>query len=61
MLPHSIQFVGSKEDCMPLLGNKSLQEMEILNWNKENIPSAGLQLSTPLSKKQLFADNPDVF
>lgn len=50
-----------KEDCMPLLGNRSLQEMELLNWKKENILSVGRQLSTPHNKKQLFADYPDVF
>ena len=37
--------------------------MELLNLKKENILilSVGRQYSTTLSKKQLFADNPDVF
>ncbi|XP_061184909.1 uncharacterized protein K02A2.6-like [Saccostrea echinata] len=46
---------------MLLLGNKSLQHMELLNWRKENIHSVRQLLPSPLSKKQLLAEYPDVF
>ncbi|XP_062572691.1 uncharacterized protein K02A2.6-like [Saccostrea cucullata] len=58
---YDTEFVVIKEDCMPLLGNKTLQHMELLNWRKENILSVRQLLPSPLSKKQLFAEYPDVF
>ncbi|XP_061170331.1 uncharacterized protein K02A2.6-like [Saccostrea echinata] len=58
---YDTEFVVIKEDCMPLLGNKSLQHMELLNWRKENILSVRQLLPSPLSKKQLLAEYPDVF
>lgn len=50
-----------KEDCMPLIGNKSLQHMELLNWREENILDVRQLSTTPLSKKQLFEEYPDDF
>ncbi|XP_062586507.1 uncharacterized protein K02A2.6-like [Saccostrea cucullata] len=58
---YDTEFIVIKEDCMSLLGNKTLQHMELLNWRKENILSVRRLLSSPLSKKQLFAEFPDVF
>lgn len=58
---YNIEFVVIEEDCTPLLGNRSLQAMELMNWEKENILCVKHNLPAPLSKKQLFMDYPDVF
>lgn len=54
------EFVVIKEDCMPLIGNKSLQHTELLNCRKENIIDVNQLSITPL-KKQLLEEYPDVF
>lgn len=48
-ISYDTEFVVIKEDCMSLIGNKSLQHMELLNWRKENILDVR-QLSTTTSQ-----------
>ena len=52
-------FVVIKENCTPLLGNHTLQDMNLLHWNCENI----LEISnyTPITKEQLFTEYKPVF
>lgn len=58
---YNTEFVVIEKDCTPLLGNHSLQAMELMNWKKENILRVKHHLPAPLSKKQFFMDYPDVF
>jgi hypothetical protein len=58
---YGTEFIIIKEERTPLLGNHSLQTMELMNWNKENILCVKHHIPAPVTKKQLFTDYSDVF
>ena len=56
---YQTEFVVINEDCVPLLGNRTLQDMQLMEWKDENILSVGQYV--PLSKEQIFTEFPEVF
>ena len=52
-------FVVIKKYCIPLLGNHTFQDMNLLHWNCENI--LAISNYTPITKEQLLAEYKPVF
>ncbi|XP_061190307.1 uncharacterized protein K02A2.6-like [Saccostrea echinata] len=52
-------FVIIKDNCTPLLGNNTLQDMELLQWNSENILT--ISNYSPITKEQLLTEYKNVF
>ena len=59
---YQVEFTVLKQDCTPLLGNETTQEMDLIQVRFENILSLDLSSEVkPLTKESLIAKFPDVF
>ena len=52
-------FVVIKENCTPLLVNHTMQDINLLHWNCENI--LAISNYTPITKEQLLTEYKPVF
>ena len=59
---YQVEFTALRQDCTPLLGSETTQEMDLIQVRFENILSLDLSSEDkPLTKESLIAKFPDVF
>ena len=59
---YQVEFTVLKQECTPLLGSETIQEMDLIQVRFENILSIGVSSEgKPLTKESLIAKFPDVF